>query len=674
MGGDTAERRSAAEPQTPRLAQWLNRAGALALFVLVAVLDPFNLINSAGDLSERVLLQVASTIYDAPSEHHVRTIAVVPSDIGPAVVDDDAAPIPFIATDTFENNPNEPYAWAAWPPTFGGYAHLLDVVLRAEPSVVFFDILFAGERRPAGRNGMPAEGEPFVERIRTIVGSQDAPTLIFADHPQVRPDRAPRVTLQPVTRILALTDVRRAAISRFDTSELRYEMVVTDLEAPRASHSVTVQRPALVMLKSLCERLPEETWPKGCRDLQAGRFAASPPRLVPLATAIVPADYPVGLPRMPGIETLFPKALCPQRDALRWQRTDELAYWTLPLNALWHAAWCEPMPLQPVPVPMMGSVSQAVLGLNSQLAPAPEDAVGRAVLIGVALPGINDRWDGPVNGVLPGVQRHAVALENLLTLGADYLREPPMLFAGLDINEAVELGLIFIAATTGLGLVARPEARRFLPHDKTITGVVLAAFVPLPLLGAEGALLGFVPLWLVLLAVLFILPARIDMYTRLAAWLQDRAGPVRAFLPYVGPVAAFAVAASLVAVTWALHEATGAPWGPVLVGLTALHYWLAVRVFGRARGPLDRDHPATLHMSAHDSIERGDWRIVVSGGLQVFLLACMALAVVGLGLLVAPINWIALLFATGLLLSLTELPRRTIGEINRAIRSSGGRP
>lgn len=48
----------------------------------------------------------------------------------------------------------------------------------------------------------------------------------------------------------------------------------------------------------------------------------------------------------------------------------------------------------------------------------------RIVFVGVNLPALNGRVISPVQGQLPGVYFHAVALDNLITYGANYPRQP----------------------------------------------------------------------------------------------------------------------------------------------------------------------------------------------------------------------------------------------------------
>ncbi len=58
---------------------------------------------------------------------------------------------------------------------------------------------------------------------------------------------------------------------------------------------------------------------------------------------------------------------------------------------------------------------------------------GAYVFVGADVRGIPDFVDSPVHGLLPGVFLHAMALDNMMTLGGDYLRDPPVI--GLPLGS-----------------------------------------------------------------------------------------------------------------------------------------------------------------------------------------------------------------------------------------------
>ena len=74
---------------------------------------------------------------------------------------------------------------------------------------------------------------------------------------------------------------------------------------------------------------------------------------------------------------------------------------------------------------------------------------GRVVMVGVKLAGLNDFWDLPVHGQLPGVEAHAMALDNLLTYGDQYFTKPPRFW-----KSAVSF-VYFLGANTLLTLLGR---------------------------------------------------------------------------------------------------------------------------------------------------------------------------------------------------------------------------
>lgn len=73
----------------------------------------------------------------------------------------------------------------------------------------------------------------------------------------------------------------------------------------------------------------------------------------------------------------------------------------------------------PPPCPYHRTLSMAQVGELSQQELAPYLA-GRYVLVGANIPGYNDYANSPIHRLIPGVHLHAMALDNLLSYGADY--------------------------------------------------------------------------------------------------------------------------------------------------------------------------------------------------------------------------------------------------------------
>ena len=76
----------------------------------------------------------------------------------------------------------------------------------------------------------------------------------------------------------------------------------------------------------------------------------------------------------------------------------------------------------------------------------------RAVVYGADITALPDEITSPVQGVLPGLYAHAMAVDNLLSYGDAYWRDPPAVFAGLDVPQIAEilLALLFTGFTVSV--------------------------------------------------------------------------------------------------------------------------------------------------------------------------------------------------------------------------------
>lgn len=71
----------------------------------------------------------------------------------------------------------------------------------------------------------------------------------------------------------------------------------------------------------------------------------------------------------------------------------------------------------------------------------------RLVLMGGRLDAIQDEWPTPVHGKVPGVLHHAMALDNLITMGAAYLRYPPNIVSNMSLDDLIEIFLLLVILT-----------------------------------------------------------------------------------------------------------------------------------------------------------------------------------------------------------------------------------
>ena len=83
---------------------------------------------------------------------------------------------------------------------------------------------------------------------------------------------------------------------------------------------------------------------------------------------------------------------------------------------------------------------------------------GKHVLLGAHIRGIPDLVSSPVQGLLPGVYVHAMALDNLLTQGSGYWRAAPDGWLGVNLSDWLEIALLLLAGLVALWIPARPRA------------------------------------------------------------------------------------------------------------------------------------------------------------------------------------------------------------------------
>ena len=85
---------------------------------------------------------------------------------------------------------------------------------------------------------------------------------------------------------------------------------------------------------------------------------------------------------------------------------------------------------------------------------------GKHVLLGAHIRGIPDLVASPVQGQLPGVYWHAMALDNLLSQGREYWRGAPEIMRGVSMTDALEMSLALVAGLVALWIPARPLTHR----------------------------------------------------------------------------------------------------------------------------------------------------------------------------------------------------------------------
>jgi hypothetical protein len=102
---------------------------------------------------------------------------------------------------------------------------------------------------------------------------------------------------------------------------------------------------------------------------------------------------------------------------------------------------------------------------------------GRIVLVGAGLVGSSDFAEAPGIGHLPGVFQHAMALDNLMVMGATYKRSPPNIFRALDWSDIVEFALVVVSAMLISWSLAWRNRADLMPISLRVTAAILAPLV-----------------------------------------------------------------------------------------------------------------------------------------------------------------------------------------------------
>ncbi|HRD29474.1 MAG TPA: CHASE2 domain-containing protein, partial [Caulobacter sp.] len=132
---------------------------------------------------------------------------------------------------------------------------------------------------------------------------------------------------------------------------------------------------------------------------------------------------------------------------------------------------------------------------------------GRAVIVGAALAQSNDWTVSPTRGRVPGMNLHAMALDNLLELGGRMPRPPPAILGSpIDEGEAVELILTFLMT---LLIVTADERAPAAAAGAPDAGAIRRRRLGLAAMSIGGSLLVFVVASLFLTTVLRWTPVNI---------------------------------------------------------------------------------------------------------------------------------------------------------------------
>ncbi|MFL5297410.1 MAG: CHASE2 domain-containing protein [Phenylobacterium sp.] len=363
------------------------------------------------------------------------------------------------------------YGWTRFPPTYEQQWTLLDDVLNAggaPPSAVFVDFVYMGQGGAA--DGFDAFAAGIAAATRAAAWSGHArctadPLIKIAC--MVAAGGVPIILAKPSPADLDLfTDVQRrldqvAVLAPALVGQQAYPTIVAyGFDGPKADrlgvHRFDVS-PALAVYAAYCLRRSDVCGIAGFGDLKrAARLALSGGASLKTdratsdlgATFDAPLDVVWGSRPDPDylrVTEAVTGRKAPCRGASRGWRDrlfDQMAGLRAPAaGARQECAYALSL-----------GYDRMVAGEGLQASDLQRLLAGRLVLVGGHFRASSDWVESPVHGQVPGVQYHAMALDNLIEDGADYRRNANT----MEDSDFLESLLIFALAFCGvIGVMAR---------------------------------------------------------------------------------------------------------------------------------------------------------------------------------------------------------------------------
>ena len=483
---------------------------ALSAYV-VAKLDLFGLESASDRVADQVYQRVTAADY-GPDRRGQRAISVV-------------------YLDETSMQAMRSFGWDRFPPTYDQQWTMLDDLMNvggAPPSAIYVDFVYTGQGGPDPGVGAFISGvaaatranqwsarpgclsDPLV-KIACIVAAGGTP-MIFA---KPSPIDAPGFT--DVQRRLNAVAVLAPALVGEHAYPLAIHYDLTPTAAANSGVSAFDVSPAMAMYAAWCLRradgchLPTIAGLKArARAALAGQATAEPTEVTREFTA--PLDVVWGSRPDPDYlamtRNVTGQAAPCRGEGAGWR--DRLIEQLATLRGPGAGA------RQECPYALTLGYDRMVAGLGLQRSDLQRLLAGRMVMVGGQFRASNDWVESPVHGQAPGVQYHAMALDNLIEDGADYRRVSGDLFDS-DLLKSLLVAALAFCGVMGVmtrntlldrararGAEARLRARTYAPlyllifsislsvvAGATWLGVVYAHRAPINWIGITIVALGF---------------------------------------------------------------------------------------------------------------------------------------------------------------------------------------
>jgi hypothetical protein len=395
-------------------------------FLLFVLLNPFGLDQQSDDYTQSVLVKHLSPWYPPAGQDHVSAV----------VITDDAA---------------ESFA-GGYPLPFDAHASVLKRIMCRDPAAVFVDLNFRTVR------GSAQDMSRLIDALSFRVGPEGcgprtpqqlargdfAPVFIAV----VRNERSRCVawtdaSAQACPNMVPLKQFRQVAIPLNITGILKHGRYILTAEGRNPDGSDQTQlTPAMAMAQAVCRRQPGDL-----PFCDAAPLSTSDPLV--LQWGYYPSAWTLSRYSMDGCEAL---TAAEADTGTKLSSLMRLISGGVSQDTSAPHHFAQDRPVQACPY--TDYVEADGLILPDDDADEALDALikDRAVVYGADITALPDEITSPVQGVLPGLFAHAMAVDNLLSYGDGYWRDPPAVFAGLDLPQIAEilLALLFTGFTVGV--------------------------------------------------------------------------------------------------------------------------------------------------------------------------------------------------------------------------------
>lgn len=293
-----------------------------------------------------------------------------------------------------------------WPMPYSEQSKLFKRLLAFKPKAVFVDLLYSHDHS----QGDPNQDSQLLANVFERYQRQGV-ELLLANTGQVRGESGQTNTLAPIAQVSSPALVAWSGLGD------KYPLA---LETPLG----VMESPALALYRKYCQ----------------GRSCAELPADAQAAVQAAPMAVQWGFRMTPEQSRISDIGHCPTSSGWFIDVGKQL------LRAIFWKLGNSAIPLCPYNLTL--SASDLEVTSDEDRALVAELLKDRLVMVGANITSAADLVQSPVHGKIPGVYLHAMALDNLITVGMNYDREfeslPHVEFNCLDLIELALLGMIVL--------------------------------------------------------------------------------------------------------------------------------------------------------------------------------------------------------------------------------------